>query len=203
VSHDHEALQRKIRALRRTRHQLEPMAHAGPQDMQELWEELEKRRSDLESRAKHLTRKPEDTLDGVEGTVRDDITELRQGYDRLASALRDPRPDSLWGRVRATLDRLVDGGQGTTERVASSVDDLADAAKVRITREHLARTRAKKRAELGTRVYDLAKKPDRPEGVPPQILDDDQVKAMLQDLGSLDADFRNASAFLEPDRIEA
>ena len=71
-------------------------------------------------------------------------------------------------------------------------------------REGLARTRFKKCAELGTRVYDLVKEPGRPEGGLPQVLDDDQVKALLQDLGSLDADLREAaSKFLEPDRIEA
>jgi hypothetical protein len=203
MSHNHEALHRKIRALRRTRHQLEPMVQPGPPDVQKLWEGLERRWSDLESRAKHLTRETEDALDGVAGTVRDNITELRQGYDRLASALREPRSDSLWGQVRHSLDRLVQRHR-TSDCVASSVEDLADAAKVRIMRERLARTRAKKCAELGTRVYDLAKKPDPPEGGPPQVLDDDQVKALLQDLGSLDADFRNAaSKFLEPDRIEA
>ncbi|MHC4934316.1 MAG: hypothetical protein ACYTGV_19255 [Planctomycetota bacterium] len=180
------------------------MVHSGPADAQELWEELEKRWRNLENQLKHPTRGTEEVLDGVADMVRDNVTELRKGYDRLASALREPRSDSLWRQVRNTLDRLADGGQRTTERVASSVEDLADAAKVRIMRERLARTRAKKCAELGTRVYDLAKKPDRPEGGPPQVLDDDLVKALLQDLGSLDADFRNAeSKFFEPDRIEA
>jgi hypothetical protein len=203
MSHNHEAVHRKIRALRRTHHQLEPMVHAGPSDVQKLWEGLEKRWSDLESRAKLPTREPADALDGVARTVRDDITELRQGYDRLASALREPRSDSLWGPVRHSLDRLVRRHR-TSDCVASSVEDLADAAKVRTTRERLARTRAKKCAELGTRVYDLAKEPDGPEGGPPQVLDDDQVKALPQDLGSLDADFRNAACkFLEPNRIEA
>lgn len=196
MSHDHEALHRKIRELRRTRHQLKPMVHAGPADAQELWEELEKHWRNLENQSKHLTQGTDEVLDGVADMVRDNVTELRQGYDRLASVLREPRSDSLWGQVRNTLGRLVDGGQRTTERVASSVEDLADAAKGRIMRERLARTRAKKCAELGTRVYDLAKNPDRPGGGPPQVLDDDQVKALLQDLGSLDADFPNA-------RIEA
>jgi hypothetical protein len=180
------------------------MVHSGPADAQELWEELEKRWRNLENQLKHLTRGTEEVSDGVAGTVRDNVTELRKGYDRLASALREPRSQSLWGQVRNSLDRLVQGGHRTSDCVARSVEDLADAAKVRIMRERLARTRAKKCAELGTRVYDLAKKPDRPEGGPPQVLDDDQVKALLQDLGSLDADLWDAaSKFLEPDRIEA
>ena len=204
MSHARAALHCKVRALRRTRDQLEPMVHSGPADAEELWEELEKRWRNLESQLKQLTQGNEEMVDGVADMVRHNVTELRKGYDRLASALREPRSDSLWGRVRNTLDRLVDGSQRTTQRVASSVEDLADAAKVRIMRERLARTRAKKCAELGRRVYDLAKKPDRPEGRPPQVLDDDQVTGLLQDLGSLDADIRNAaSEFLEPDRVEA
>ena len=86
----------------------------------------------------------------------------------------------------------------------SSVEDLADAAKVRIMRERLARTRAKKCAELGTRVYELAKEPSRPEGAPSQVLDDDQVTALLQDLRSLDGRHsERPSEFPEPDRVEA
>jgi hypothetical protein len=204
MSHDSAALHCKVRALRRTRDQLEPMVHSGPADAQELWEDLEKRWRNLESQLKHLTRGTEDVRDGIADMVRDNVTELRKGYDRLASALREPRSDSLWGQVRNTLDRLVGGGQRTTERVVSSVEDLADTAKVRIMRERLARTRAKKCAELGTRVYELAKEPSRPEGAPSQVLDDDQVTALLQDLGSLDADIRNAaSEFPEPDGVEA
>jgi hypothetical protein len=59
-------------------------------------------------------------------------------------------------------------------------------------------------APLGARVYELAKGQARFGGRPPQVLDDDQVKALLQDLGSLDSDLRNAaSRSLEPDRLEA
>ena len=204
MRHDHQALHREIRALRRTRDQLEPMVHGGPAAAQELWEELEKRWSDVENRAKHLSRETADARGGVADGVREDITELREGYDRLASALREPRSDGLWVQVRNSLDRLVAGGHRTTERVAGSVEDLADAAKLRIKNVRLERRRFKKCTELGTRVYALAKEPGRPEGEPPQVLDDDQVKALLQELGSLDTDLRkDASGFLEPDRIEA
>jgi hypothetical protein len=115
MSHDSAALHCKVRALRRTRDQLEPMVHSGPADAQELWEDLEKRWRNLESQLKHLTRGTEDVRDGVADRVRDNVTELRKGYDRLASALREPRSDSLWGQVRNTLDRLV-GGRRHSER---------------------------------------------------------------------------------------
>jgi len=204
MSHDRAALHCKVRALRRTRDQLEPMVHPGPADAEELWEKLEKRWRNLENQLKHLTRGTEDMVDGVADMVRHNVSELRKGYDCLASVLREPRSDSLWGQVRNTLDRLVDGNHRTTQRVTSSVEDLADAAKVGIMRERLARTRARKCAELGARVYDLAKKPDRPDGRPPQVLDDDQVNALLRDLGSLDAEIRNAaSELLEPEGVEA
>jgi hypothetical protein len=180
------------------------MVHPGPPDAQKLWEELEKRWSDLENQAKHLTRGTEDSLGGIADIVRESIAELRKGYDRLASELREPPSDSLWGQVRKNLGRLVEGGHRTTECVADSVEDPADAAKVRMTKARLERTRFEKRAELGTRVYELAKEPGRPEGAPSQVLDDDRVTALLQDLGSLDADIRNAAPeFLESDRVEA
>jgi hypothetical protein len=128
MSHDRAALHSKVRALRRTHDQLELMVHSGPADAQELWEELEKRWRNLENQLKHLTRGTEEVSDGVAGTVRDNVTELRKGYDRLASALREPRSQSLWGQVRNSLDRLVQGGHRTSDCVARSVEDLADAA---------------------------------------------------------------------------
>jgi hypothetical protein len=204
MSLDHEALHRKIRALGRTRDQLEPMVHAGPADTQEVWEKLEMRWSDLENHAKLLTRRTEDALDGVTDALRENITQLRTGYERLASTLREPRSDSLWSQLRRTLDRLVAGGHQTTERVAGSVEDLAGSAMVRMKKANLERTRFKKRAELGTRVYELAKETSRPEGGRPQVLDDDRVTALLRELGSLDVDLQNAASELsEPDRIEA
>ena len=52
-------------------------------------------------------------------------------------------------------------------------------------------------------MYELAKGP-LPDGRPPQVLDDDKVKALLQEVGALDADLRKAAAELsDPDRTEA
>jgi hypothetical protein len=180
------------------------MVHSGPADAQELWEQLEKPWRNLENQAKHLTRGTEDMRDGVADMVRGNVTELRKGYERLASALREPRSESIWSQVRISLGRLVPGGHRTRDCVAGSVEDLTDAAMLGIEKTRLERTRTERRAELGTRVQELAKEQARFEGRPPQVLDDDQVKALLKDLGSLDADLRNAaSKSLEPDRIEA
>jgi DNA repair exonuclease SbcCD ATPase subunit len=107
MSHDHQALHREIRALRRTRAQLESLVHPIPAAAQEQWEELERRWSDVENYSKNLTRETEDALDDVRDRLREDITELREGYDRLASALREPRSDSLWVQVRNSFDPLV------------------------------------------------------------------------------------------------
>jgi hypothetical protein len=180
------------------------MVHTGPADARELWEQLEKPWRNLENQAKHLTRGTEDMRDGVADMVRGNLTELRKGYERLASALREPRSESIWSQVRSSLGRLVPGGHRTSDCVAGSVEDLTDAAMVGTEKARLERARFKKRAALGTRVYELAKEPGRPEGAPSQVLDDDQVTALLQDLRSLDADIRNAPPeFLEPDRVEA
>jgi predicted nuclease with TOPRIM domain len=178
------------------------MVHSGPPNVQELWGELEKRWGQLENHAKHLTRGTEDARDGGADMVRDNLSELREGYDRLASALRERR--SEWAQVRNSLDRLVQGVHRTSDYVVSSVEDLADAATVRIKKARLERMRSKKRAELGKRVCELAKEPARFEEGPLRVLDDDEVKALLRDLGLLDADLRNAASRPpEPDRIEA
>jgi hypothetical protein len=204
MGHDHHVLQRKIRALRRTRDQLQLNLHLGRMDAREIWSDLEKRWNHLEANAKHLDRESEDSLGGVENMVRDNITELRDGYDRLASALRETKPDSLWGQFRNTFDRFVEEGHRATERVVGSFEELSGGAKLRMEKARLERTLIKKCAELGTQVYELAKAPRLPDGRPPHVLDDDEVKALLQEVGSLDADLQKTAAeLLEPDRAEA
>lgn len=200
MRHDHEILRRRIGRLRRTRDQLYREVQLGQMDARELWDDLEKRWNHLESTAKHLTREPGDALDGVAGVVRDHIAELREGYARLASMLRETHSDGLWNDVRSTFDRLVAEGHRASERVVGSLTELGDAAKLRLERPRLERLLIKKCAELGTQVYHLAKGPGLPDGRPPQILDDVEVKSLLQEVASLDADLRKATA--EPQRAE-
>ncbi len=204
MGHDYHVLHRKIRALRRTRDQLQLNLQSCRMDARELWDDLEKRWTHFEANAKHLTRESEDSLDGVANMVRDNITGLREGYDRLASALRETKPDSPWGRFRNTFDRLVEGSHRATERVVGSFEELGDAAKLRMEKARLERRLIKKCAELGTQVYELANEPGLPDGSSPQVLEDDKVIALLQEVGSLDAALQKAAAELvEPDRAEA
>ena len=203
MSDDYDGLYREIDELRRMRDELRLKAHLGRMDARELWDDLEKRWNQLEANAKQLTRESEDALAGVADVVRDTITELHEGYDRLASMLRETQPDSLWGQVRNTFDRFVEGGHRVTERVVGTFEELGDAAKARMEKARLEQTLIKKCAELGTRVYELAKGP-LPDGRPPQVMDDDKVKALLQEVGALDADLQKAVAELSnPDRAEA
>ena len=118
----------------------------------------------------------------------------REGYDRLASMLREISSETLWSQVRSTFDRLVERGHRATERVGGSLSELGDAAKVRLEKARLERMLIKKCAELGTQVYQLAKGHGLPDGRPPQVLDDVEVKALLLVVGSLDADLRKATA---------
>ena len=199
MSHDCEMLRLRVGRLRRTRDQLYLKVHLGQMDARELWDDLEKRWNHLEANAKGLTRKSEDALDGVAAVVRDHITQLREGYDRLASMLRETKTpsDTLWSQVRSTFDRA-------TERVGGSFTELGDAAKLRLEKARLERMLIKKCAELGTKVYQLAKGQGLPDdGRPPQRLDDLEVKALLQEVGSLDADLRKATAELLQPRVQA
>jgi hypothetical protein len=203
MSDDYDVLHRKIDELRRMRAELRLKAHLGHMDARELWDDLEKRWNQLGTNAKQLTREPEDALAGVANVVRDTISELHEGYDRLASTLRETPPDSRWGQVRNTFDRFVEGGHRVTQRVVGAFEELGDAAKARMEKARLERTLIKKCAELGTRVYELAKGP-LPDGRPPQVMDDDKVKALLQEVGALDADLQKAAAELsDPGRAEA
>jgi SMC interacting uncharacterized protein involved in chromosome segregation len=203
MSDDYDTLHREIDELRRMRDELRLKAHLGRMEVRKLWDDLEKRWNHLESNAKQLTRESGDALASVQDVVRDTITELHEGYDRLAATLREAHPDSLWSQVRNTFDRLVEGGHRVTERVVGTFEELGDAAKLRMEKARLERTLIKKCAELGARMYELAKGP-LPDGRPLQVLDDDKVKALLQEVGALDADLQKVGAELsDPDRKEA
>lgn len=180
MSHGQDVLQHKFEELRCLRDELRLKVHLGRMDARELWDDLEQRWSYLE---------PNASADFVHET----ITELREGYVRLASTLRGINPDSLWGQLRSKLDRLVAGRQPTAEHVVGSFEELRDAAKVRVARACLERKLIRKRAELGARVYELANEPGPPDLRPRLVLEDNKVKALLQELGSLDADFQKAA----------
>jgi hypothetical protein len=107
--------------------------------------------------------------------------------------LRRTHPEGLWDRGRNSFDQLVEGGQWATERVVASFEGLGDAVRVRVEKGRLERTLLKKCAELGTRVYALAKEPGLADGRRPQVLDDDSVKALLQEVGCLDAELQKAA----------
>jgi hypothetical protein len=196
MSHDRDVLQRRIEELRRMRDELRVKLHLGRMDARQLWDDLEKRWNHLEANAKQLTRASEDTLVAVADGVREAVTELREGYDRLASTLRETDPDSLRGQFRNTFDRVVAEGHRVTERVVDSFEELGDAAKARLSKARLERTLNRKCAELGTRVYELSKQPGLPDGRPAQVLDDDRVKALVEEVGSLDAALQKAAAEL-------
>jgi len=181
MSHDRDVLQRNFGELRRMRDKLRLKVHLGRMDARELWDDLEKRWNRLEPNANAEL-------------VHQTITELREGYDRLASTLRETHPDGLWGQLPSAFDRLVEGGQRTTERVVGSFAELGGAARVRVAKARLERRLIRKCAELGTRVYELAKEPVNPDGRLPQVLDDGEVKALIHDVGSLDAALKKAAA---------
>jgi len=180
VSRGQDVLQQRFEELRRVRDELRLKVHLGRMDARELWDDLEQRWNHLE---------PNANADAVHET----IAELREGYDRLASMLREFNPENLWGRFRSRFARLVAGSQSTAEHVAGSFEELGDAAKVRVARACLERRLIRKRAELGARVYELAKEPGPPDSRPRLVLDDNKVKALLQEVGSLDADFQKAA----------
>jgi hypothetical protein len=149
------------------------------------------------------TRESGATLEDTADSLRRAIEDLREGYDRLAAMLRDSDPDDLWRRLRNTLDRLVEGGHRAAERVVDSFEDLGDLARLRMEKVRLERTLMKKCAELGSRVYALAKQPE-PYERRPQTLADGEVKALLLEIGSLDADLQKTLTELtEPDRTDA
>jgi hypothetical protein len=103
---------------------------------------------------------------------------------------------TLWDRTKHTFERILTESQKATERVVDSLEELGGVAKARLEKARLERALFKKYAELGARLYDLAKQAALPNATPPQVLDDDEVKALLRTVGSLDVELEKVVAEL-------
>lgn len=185
---DEDVLQRQIQLLRRTRSRLEPVVHSGPAEARKVWRELERQWIDLDHHRNQRTDDSDEPSDDARKRAAETMTGLRKGYDRLAGILRRPRSDDRWGRDLISIDGLVERASRSSGRVASAVGHLADAAKDRLRRVRIDRAHLRKRAELGTRVYELARISGCLESGGLRPPNDDEVIAILEELGSLDAD---------------
>jgi hypothetical protein len=185
---DEDVLQRQIQLLRRTRSRLEPVVHSGPAEARKVWRELERRWIDLDHHWNQRTEELDEPSENARKRAAETMAGLRKGYDRLAGILRRPRSDDRWGHGLISIDRLAERASRSSGRVASAVGDLADAAKDRLRRVRIDRAHLRKRAELGTRVYELARMSGCLESGALRPPNDDEVTAILEELGSLDAD---------------
>jgi hypothetical protein len=167
---------------------LEPVVHSAPVDAQKIWRELERGWSNLDHHWNKRTEELDEPSDDARKRAAEAMTGLRKGYDRLAGILRRPRSDDRWGHDVISIDGMVERASRGSGRVASAVGDLTDAAKDRLQRARIERAHFRKRAELGTRVYELARTSGYLESGASRPPSDDEVIAILEELGSLDAD---------------
>ncbi|NNL85570.1 MAG: hypothetical protein HKP27_07960 [Myxococcales bacterium] len=193
------SLKRELEELRRVRDELR-LHHLGGMEAHDLWDDLEARFDGVEARAKQLANASGDALNDLGGSLRENIAELGQGYSRLRELLASKvSAERLWDRLRHTFERVVDEGYKATERVVGSIEELGDAARLRVEKARIERDLLKKCAKLGARVYEVAREPGLPDGTPPQVLEDERVKALLLEVGSLNSDLKKAVTELSPE----
>lgn len=185
------SLHHEIEEIRRVCDELRLQVHLGGVEARHLWAELEERFDAAEARLRRAMGNSEETFDDVGDAIAETLGEIREDYARLWRQLAEGlSSERTWGRLRNAFDRLVDGGYEATDRFVHSFEELGDAGRLRVQKARLERNVLNKCAKLGGRVYELARKPAFPDGMPTQVLDDDEVKDLVAEIGSLDGALR-------------
>lgn len=87
VSEFNDRIQAEMETLRRTRDELRVQVHLGAAEAKELWERVEKKWQEAESRARQVARAAEEPLQDVREAASQLLEEIREGYKKIRSAL--------------------------------------------------------------------------------------------------------------------
>jgi CBS domain-containing membrane protein len=87
VSEFSDRFQAEMEALRRTRDELRVQVHLGAAEAKELWERVEKKWHEAESRARHVAKTAEEPLQDVREAASQLLEEIRDGYKKIRSSL--------------------------------------------------------------------------------------------------------------------
>ena len=82
-----DRFQSEMEALRRTRDELRVQVHLGAAEARELWERVEKKWQEVESRARHVAKSAEEPLHDVREAASQLLEEIREGYKKIRNSL--------------------------------------------------------------------------------------------------------------------
>ena len=185
--HSRNSLHHEIGEIRRVCSELRLQVHFDGVEARDLWAELEERFDATEALLRRVTRNLDETFDRVREAIAEALEEIREGYARLWRQPADvASSERAWERLRNAFDPLANGNYEATDRVVDSFEELGDAGRLRGQTTRLERNVLNKCAKLGGLVYELAREPAFPDGMPTQVLDDDEVKGLVAEIGSLD-----------------
>lgn len=80
-------IEQEMEELRRTRDELRVQIHLGKAEAKDLWEELEQRFGEAESKTRALARRMEEPLDDIAEAAGLLVDEIRDGYRRIRAML--------------------------------------------------------------------------------------------------------------------
>jgi hypothetical protein len=100
---------------------------------------------------------------------------------------------TLYNRVAKGMEAALDKATKSVEAIMEKAEDTAEVIKVRLEKTRLERDIAKKFAELGSKLYEKAVREGREEG----ILQEPEVKALIEDLKRMDRELAHTQALME------
>lgn len=102
-----------------------------------------------------------------------------------------------WERSKHTFEKILEDSQKATERLMATLEELGEKTKARIDRARVQRALFKRSAELGSRIFELARA-GRDESRK-DLLEDGAVSVLLQDIAKLDEELKKIEAQISKD----
>jgi hypothetical protein len=103
---------------------------------------------------------------------------------------------SRWERSKHIFEKILEDSQKTTERLVATLEELGEKTKARLERARVQRALFKRSAELGSRIFEIARAGVESRKDP---FEDAVVTSLLQDIAKLDEDLKKVDAQISKD----
>lgn len=103
---------------------------------------------------------------------------------------------SRWERSKHIFEKILEDSQKTTERLMATLEELGEKTKARLERARVQRALFKRSAELGSRIFEIARVGGENRKDP---FEDAVVSSLLQDIAKLDDELKKAEGQITKD----
>jgi len=98
---------------------------------------------------------------------------------------------SRWEKSKHTFEKILEDSQRATEALMRTMEELGQKTKARVERARLQRSLFRRSAELGSRLYEIARNVTENEI---KVLEDGEIKDLIQEISKLEEALKKVDA---------